>query len=81
MPTKKQAKTELWRALRGFGYPGDADVRDRIRAGEKIPMEERGEKVEIAEGETFQAGDLPADVRDSCLRYAEPVKKGAKSDG
>lgn len=75
MPTKKQAKTGRWRALRGFGYPADIEVRKRIRAGEKIETEERGLNVEIPEGATFMASDLPEDVRESCLQYAEPVKK------
>lgn len=82
--TERRAKTGRWRAVRGFGYPADADVRQRIRDGDHgIPMEERGPAVEIAAGETFLVDDLPADVRDVCLRYAEPVrkKKGGKNDG
>lgn len=75
MPTKKRATTRRWRALRGFGYPADIEIRKRIRAGEKIEVEERGPNVEIPEGATFMAIDLPEDVRESCLQYAKPVRK------
>lgn len=86
MPANKRATTGRWRALRGFGFAANSDVRKRQRALEEVPPDERGPNVEIAEGEIFSPANLPDDVREVCLKYAEPVKekkgkKGVETDG
>ena len=82
VPAKKTTKGR-WRVLRGCGFPTDFEVRKRLRAGEELAMDERGESVELAADAIFDPADLPADVRDViCERYAKPVKeKKVPADG
>lgn len=60
-------------ALVNFGYPASQTVRNRIRGGEKIPLEDRGRMVEVKEGETIEA---PADLLQSWLDARLVVPSG-----
>lgn len=44
------------KVIKAFGYPADIAIRDRIRAGAKIPFEKRG-MIEHSEGEIIEAPD------------------------
>lgn len=66
----------------------DPEVVKRIRAGETVPPEERGEVIEIKAGTVFDIDELPAHARTSVLQFAKPgdgrlveVKKRRPSNG
>lgn len=65
-----------------FDYPADADVRRRIRAGEKIPRKECGVLVHHTAGDILRESDLPPEVFASCIRrgWIELVGPAAKPE-
>ena len=81
MPTKRAPKG--YRVLNGITYPKTLAIRDRIRGGDHMPMEERGEWVRHAKGDKIT--NPPRDLIKSWLRrdLVEPInaKKKEASDG
>ncbi len=55
-----------YRCLRGFSYPASRSIRDRIRGGDHMPVEERGEWRKYAEGDRI--ANPPSDLIDGWLR-------------
>ena len=58
---KKAAPKKVWLAVRGYHYPKDKKVRDAIRAGNHMPMEDRGVIVSVSAGSKHAP---PADLID-----------------
>lgn len=50
----------------------DPEVVRRIRAGEHVPPEKRGEVITIPAGAIFDIETIPAHVRTSVLQFAKP---------
>ena len=83
MPAKKATKATAKRAylcLSGFSYPTSKIIRDRIRDGDHMPYEERGEWRRHAAGDTITSP--PSDLIKSWLRRGavEPIKKKGAAD-
>lgn len=71
MPTRKtqtQTQAQQFRAINNFEYPASLSIRNRIRGGEDIPFEERGEMIEVMEGAELAATDIPDDLKESWLK-------------
>jgi len=64
-----------YRALRGFEYPKSLAIRNRIRKGEEIPLDERGETQNVLPGKMVTP---PEDLLGSWLRrgLVEEVEDG-----
>ncbi len=81
MPTKRPTtRTKRYLCLRGFSYPASKIIRDRIRGGDHMPYEERGEWTRYAEGDKITSP--PSDLIKSWLRrgLVEPIKKEVSRD-
>ena len=68
MPAKRRTATKgaAYRCLRGFSYPSSQSIRDRIRAGDHMKLEERGEWQRYAVGDRIE--NLPSDVSANLLK-------------
>lgn len=70
------------KAIVEFEYPRSLSIRNRIRRGDHMPFEERGEIVQVPIGATI---DAPADLLDSWLAsgYVEAIAEpeGGESHG
>ena len=84
---KSAAAPATYRVLIGFQYPADANVRRRIKAshdssgGDPVPLDECGEIIYRAIGNTFERNEVPEEVFAACEQRAgaiEPV--GAKAE-
>lgn len=64
MSKRYKAKVEIT-------YPADPAVVKRIKKGEHMPMEERGEIVAIEAGSTFDIESIPEGVRKSILQFLD----------
>lgn len=74
MPATRQrtaTKTKTYRCVKGFSYPADAGIRERIKGGERIPIEERGEWTRHVIGDKLKESDLPPEV------FAGMIQRGA----
>ena len=92
MPTKSKTppskragrttQTKGYLCLSGFSYPASLAIRDRIRAGDHMPYEERGEWTRHAEGDTIT--NPPSDLIKGWLERGivelVDAKKGATDD-
>ena len=74
-----------YRCLKPFSYPASLSIRERIRAGDHMPLEERGDWRRYAKGDKI--ANPPSDLIESWLErdLVEPIGSGAKksevSDG
>ncbi len=78
--TNRPIKSTAYRCVRGFSYPKSLAIRDRIRAGEKVAIEDRGEWVRHAVGDRI--ANPPIDLIESWLRRGavEPVGSAPKGE-
>ena len=60
------------KALKGFQYPTSVEVRNRIRRGEKVPMEDRTPWTMVEEGDVV---DIPVDIEVSLLKRKDVAKR------
>ena len=67
-----------YRCLKPFSYPASLSIRDRIRAGDHMPLEKRGEWRRYVEGDRI--ANPPSDLIESWLRRGcvEPISITAK---
>jgi hypothetical protein len=63
--------SKRYRAKARITTLADPEVVKRIRAGEHVPTEERGEIIEIKAGSTFDIEELPAHARKSVLQFLD----------
>lgn len=77
-PMRTTAKS--YRCLRGFSYPTSRSVRDRIAAGDHMPLEERGDWQRYAQGDRIT--NPPSDLIEGWLQrgLVEPMRAAAKDD-
>lgn len=80
-------RAKTYRCVRGFAYPADDSVRRRIKGGDHMPQEERGELARYAIDDTVRERDLPPEVFAACVRRgaiepvgAEPKEEEASDD-
>lgn len=64
--TKRETRATGYRCVKGFSYPKSLTVRDRIRGGEKVAIEDRGDWVRHVVGDRITS--LPIDVSETLLR-------------
>jgi hypothetical protein len=78
--TKRETKGKAYRCVKGFSYPASLAVRDRIRGGEKVAIEDRGEWVRHVIGDRI--ANPPIDLIESWLRRGavEPVGSAPKRE-
>jgi hypothetical protein len=74
--TKRETKSGAYRCVKGFSYPKSLAVRDRIRAGERIVLEDRGEWVRHVVGDRI--ANPPVDLIESWLRRGCVEQVGAQ---
>ena len=81
MPGKRRGATKeaAYRCLRGFSYPTLRSIRDRIRDGDHMPLEERGEWQRYVQGDKIT--NPPDDLIESWLKrgLVEPIGAAAKA--
>ena len=81
MAAKRSTRTpaKSYRCLRGFSYPTSRSVRDRIAAGDHMPLDERGESQRYAQGDRIT--NPPSDLIESWLRRGcvEPIGAAART--
>ena len=81
MAARRSTRTPAtaYRCLRGFSYPASKSIRDRIRAGDHMPLEERGD------WQRYEAGDrienLPSDVSANLLKRGATEVFAGKGGG
>ena len=77
MAAKRSARTPAtaYRCLRGFSYPASKSIRDRIRAGDHMPLEERGEWQRYAAGDRIT--NPPSDLIEGWLQRGLVEAAGA----
>ncbi len=63
--------SKRYKAKVRISYPADPEVVRRIRAGERVPPEERGEIISIPAGTAFEIDTIPAHARMSVLQFAK----------
>lgn len=78
--TKRATGGKAYRCVKGFSYPKSQAVRDRIRAGEKVAVEDRGDWVRHVVGDRISS--LPSDVSEALLRrgVVEPASPTPKPE-
>ena len=69
-----------YRCLKPFSYPASLSIRERIRAGDHMPLEERGEWRRYVEGDKIT--HPPSDLIESWLerRLVKLIGSGAKKE-
>lgn len=64
MPDTRKREAE-YRATRGFEYPESLAIRNRLRQGENLSQDERGDMVYARKGHLISP---PSDLKDSWLK-------------